>query len=121
MAHLDINDYVKPYADFSFMYDRTTEIVGPSALFQTNYPFTPDDLYRVNCSNPLLSAQEQGILCTPAQIAASTANPGSAAGLATLDIGRRNIEGGGRIERLRAHQLPYRRGRDRTVVGWPDL
>jgi outer membrane receptor protein involved in Fe transport len=96
MAHLDVNDYVKPYADFSFMYDRTTEIVGPSALFQTNYPFTPDDLYRVNCSNPLLSAQEQGILCTPAQIAASTANPSSPAGMATLDIGRRNVEGGGR-------------------------
>jgi len=96
MAHIDLNDYVKPYMDFSFMYDRTNEVVGPSALFQTNYPFTPDDLYRVNCTNPLLSAQEQGILCTPAQIAASAANPGSAAGLATLDIGRRNVEGGGR-------------------------
>jgi len=97
MAHLDLNDYVKPYLDFSFMSDRTTEVDGPSALFQTSYPFTPDNLYRVNCSNPLLSAQEQGILCTPAQIAADTASPGSAAGLATLDIGRRNVEGGGRI------------------------
>jgi iron complex outermembrane receptor protein len=97
MAHLDLNDYVKPYFDFMFMYDRTNEVDGPSGLFQTNYPFTPDNLYRVNCSNPLLSAQEQGILCTPTQIAADTANPGSAAGLATLDIGRRNVEGGGRL------------------------
>jgi iron complex outermembrane receptor protein len=110
MAHLDVNDYVKPYMDFSFMYDHTTEVVGPSALFQTNYPFTPDDLYRVNCSNPLLSAQQQGILCTPAQVAASTANPGSAAGLATLDIGRRNIEGGGRLN-------DYEHTNFRMVVG----
>jgi iron complex outermembrane recepter protein len=96
MSHLTLNDYVKPYMEFTFMNDRTVTVVGPSALFQTNYPFTPDDLYRVNCSNPLLSAQQRGILCTPAQIAADTATPGTAAGLATLDIGRRNIEGGGR-------------------------
>jgi iron complex outermembrane receptor protein len=97
MSHLDINDYVKPYLDMSFMNDRTTEVVGPSALFQASYPFSPDNLYRVNCTNPLLSAQQQGLLCSPAQIAADTANPGSAAGQAALDIGRRNIEGGGRV------------------------
>jgi iron complex outermembrane receptor protein len=97
LAHLDVNEYVKPYLEFSFMNDRTTEVVGPSALFQTSYPFTPDQFYRVNCTNPLLSAQQQAILCTPAMIAADAANPGTAAGLATLDIGRRNVEGGGRI------------------------
>ncbi len=51
----------------------------------------------INCTNPLLSAQEQGILCTPAQIAADKANPGSAAGSTAVTIGRRNVEGGGRI------------------------
>jgi iron complex outermembrane recepter protein len=94
MAHIELNDYIKPYLDASFMNDRSDEIVGPSALFKTSNTFTPDNLYRVNCSNPLLSAQEQSILCTPAQIAADTASPGSALG--TLNIGRRNIEGGGR-------------------------
>jgi outer membrane receptor protein involved in Fe transport len=110
MAHIDLNDYVKPYLDFSFMNDRTVEITAPSALFQTSYPFTPDNLYRVNCSNPLLSAQEQSILCTSAQIAADSANPGTAAGLATLDIGRRNIEGGGRL-------ADYEHMNFRTVLG----
>jgi outer membrane receptor protein involved in Fe transport len=97
IAHLDINPHFNPYLEFSFMNDKTSEVSAPSALFQTSYPFTPDQFYRVNCSNPLLSAQQQSLLCTPAMIAADTANPGSAAGLATLDIGRRNVEGGGRL------------------------
>jgi iron complex outermembrane receptor protein len=96
-AHVDLNDWVKPYLEMSYMNDKTTVIVAPSALFETSNPLTGDNKYLVNCSNPLLSAQEQGILCTPAQIAADTAAPGSAAGSADIDIGRRNIEGGGRL------------------------
>ncbi len=96
-AHVDINDYFKPYMTGTFMDDRTTEIVGPSAAFKASYPFTPDNYYRVNCTNPLLSAQEQLTLCSPAMIAADAATPGvNPAGLAVVNIGRRNVEGGGR-------------------------
>ena len=45
---------------------------------------------------PLLSAQQQSLICTPAQIAGDTANPGSKGNSADIEIGRRNIEGGGR-------------------------
>jgi outer membrane receptor protein involved in Fe transport len=93
-AHLDISDALKPYLEVSFMNDRTNQVVGPSALFVGGNPYTGDNNYLVNCSNPLLSAQEQGVLCSPAQITADTANPGSAN--ADISIGRRNIEGGGR-------------------------
>ena len=95
MAHYDINDYVKPYAEFGFMEDKTTEVIAPSGLFQQN-PTDPtgNGNFNINCSNPLLSAQERSIICTPAQIAADTAVPGSAS--ANINIGRRNIEGGGR-------------------------
>jgi iron complex outermembrane receptor protein len=95
MAHYDINDYVKPYAEFMFMDDKTTEVIAPSGLFQQN-PTDPtgNGNFNVNCSNPLLSAQEASIICTPAQIAADAAHPGSAS--ANINIGRRNIEGGGR-------------------------
>ena len=48
----------------------------------------------MNCSNPLLSAQEAAILCTPQQIQADLLNPGSVS--ANVNIGRRNTEGGGR-------------------------
>jgi hypothetical protein len=58
-------------------------------------PIRPNGNFNVNCSNPLLSAQQAAIICTPAQIAADQANPGSAS--ANVNIGRRNVEGGDRI------------------------
>jgi iron complex outermembrane receptor protein len=100
MAHVDVNDWFKPYLEVSFMNDKTSFVVGPSALFTSSNTFAPPGLavntnYFVNCSNPLLSAQQRALLCTPAQVAADTASPGSAQ--AELVIGRRNIEGGGRL------------------------
>jgi iron complex outermembrane recepter protein len=97
MAHEEITDWFQPYAEFFFMDDKTHEQVAPAALFKDSNPLDPTGAgdYYVNCSNPLLSAQERGILCTPAQIAADTANPGS--GTAQVRIGRRNVEGGDRF------------------------
>ena len=97
LAHEEINDYFQPYAELYFMDDRTHTAIAASALFKDSNPLDPAGAgdYYINCSNPLLSAQQQGILCTPAQIAADTANPGSA--LAMVRIGRRNVEGGDRF------------------------
>lgn len=97
MAHLDLNDAVKPYLTFSFMNDRTDEQVGPSGLFGGGNTTTSDGNELINCSNPFLSAQEASIICTPAQIAGDKANPGSAGNSADVEIGRRNTEGGGRL------------------------
>ena len=74
-----------------------SKYIAPAALFRDSNPLDPTGKgdYFINCSNPLLSAQERTTLCTPAQIAADTANPGSAT--AQVRIGRRNIEGGGRF------------------------
>ncbi len=96
LAHDDISDYFKPYAELFFMDDKTHQQTAPAALFKDANPLDPTGAgdYFINCSNPLLSAQQQGILCTPAQIAADTAHPGSAS--AQVEIGRRNIEGGPR-------------------------
>jgi iron complex outermembrane recepter protein len=109
-AHYDINDYVKPYAEFAFTNDRTHQQIAPAALFRDSNPndnaYTSN--YLVNCSNPLLSAQQAAILCTPGQIAADAANPGSVS--ADTRIGRRNIEGGGRSS-------DYEHTNFRTVIG----
>ncbi|HVO44972.1 MAG TPA: TonB-dependent receptor, partial [Steroidobacteraceae bacterium] len=96
-AHVDISEHARPYAEFGFMNDRTNQVIAPSGLFRGANPLDPtlNGNYNVNCSNPLLSAQEAAILCTPAQIAADAAAPGSVS--ANVEIGRRNIEGGGRI------------------------
>jgi iron complex outermembrane recepter protein len=97
LGHLDLNDAIKPYMTFSFMNDRTDEQTGPSGLFGTADPAHVGGFELVNCGNPLLSAQEASIICTPAQIAGDKANPGSPGNSAAVEIARRNIEGGGRV------------------------
>jgi outer membrane receptor protein involved in Fe transport len=96
LSHIDINDSVKPYLDFSFMNDKSTTETAPSGLFYPAGNTTTASLdgvggqNLVNCNNPLLSAQELGILCS---------NPITINGIqqGVVDIGRRNIEGGPRI------------------------
>jgi iron complex outermembrane receptor protein len=96
LAHVDLNDHFKPYAEFSYMNDRTNQKIAPSALFRQSNPLDPtgNNSYNVNCSNPLLSTQQALLLCTQAQIDADRLAPGSVT--ANVDIGRRNIEGGAR-------------------------
>ena len=62
MAHDDINDYFKPYAELFFMDDKTHQQVAPAALFKDSNPLDPTGAgdYYINCSNPLLSAQQRG-------------------------------------------------------------
>jgi iron complex outermembrane recepter protein len=98
MAHDQITEGFQPYMQFFFMDDKTHQVVAPAALFKDANPLdaTGAGDYYVNCSNPLLSAQQRSILCTTAQIANDTARPGSAGNSAQIEIGRRNIEGGGR-------------------------
>ena len=95
LAHVDLSPAATPYFEFSFMDDQSGQQLAPSALFPLDNHLTADGTYRVNCSNPLLSAQEATILCTPAEIAADTAHPGAVS--ADVDIGRRNIEGRPRL------------------------
>ena len=109
MAHMDLNDYVKPYAEFGFMNDRTHQQIAPAALFRGSNPNDPLSLnYNINCSNPLLSAQQAAILCSAADIAADLASPGSKT--ANVEIGRRNVEGGQRYS-------DYEHGNYRAVLG----
>jgi outer membrane receptor protein involved in Fe transport len=99
-SHYDLNDYVKPFLDFSFMRDVTTSDIGPSAAFLGGNPGDPtgNGGLLINCTptNPLLSAQQNAVLCgNPAN---GLAVYPSANGDTAVDIylGRRNIEGGPR-------------------------
>lgn len=95
LGHLELGHAARAYLELTYMHDRTRTAIAPSGLFIGENPVTADGGYLVNCSNPLLSAQQAAILCTPAQIAADQALPGSVS--ADVLIGRRNIEGGDRI------------------------
>jgi len=108
MANVEVNEQFKPYFQFTFMDDRTHQEVAPTALFRGANVIGDTGNYAINCSNPLLSAQQRSAICTPAQIAADTLVPGSAS--ADVEIGRRNIEGGART-------YDYQHTNYRAVVG----
>jgi len=89
-AHYDVNSWVKPYVEFSFLDDRSFTQIAPDAIFQGSNIFNADGSgnWLVNCDNPLLSAQEVSVFCT--------AHGRSGAQNTELNIGRRVIENGPR-------------------------
>jgi outer membrane receptor protein involved in Fe transport len=81
MGHYELTDYADVYTQLMFTdYKSIAQIAPGGNFFNSN---------SVNCANPFLSAQQQGILgCSAADIAANNS--------ATLYVARRNVEGGGR-------------------------
>jgi outer membrane receptor protein involved in Fe transport len=87
-AHLDLHPQVRAYTEIGFHDNHTDAVIAPSGIF-----LTPQTIF---FENPLLSADWR------AQIAAHQAGPFTATGnTATILIGRRNIEGGGRDDDIR--------------------
>ena len=87
MANYEANRHFKLYSDFGFMIDRANVQIAPTGLFLGSGN-SANGGFLVNCNNPFLSAQQASTFCTPAQIAAGDS--------VDINIGRRNIEGGGR-------------------------
>ena len=114
-ANYEISPAIKPYLEFMFMDDRTTAQIAPSGdFFNTN---------TLNCDNPLLSAQQSGLICNKVNLITGfigttplvqgtnpdpTAPPivridpitGRPYNLAAFTLGRRNVEGGPRQDDL---------------------
>ncbi len=80
-GHYDINDKVEAYAEVGFTTNEMVDQIAPSGIFggQTD---------TINCDNPFLSAELLDIICTN--------NGFSGSDNAPVNIGRRNVEGGGR-------------------------
>lgn len=89
-ANYKVNDHAELYADFNYMNDRANVQIAPSGLF-VGAGASPTAGYAVNCDNPFLSAQQRGVIGCTAALTAS-------GGTVDLTIGRRNIEGGGRVQ-----------------------
>jgi outer membrane receptor protein involved in Fe transport len=102
--HYDVNDYASVYTETMFARNTSTAQYGPSGAFAfTAYPLQPD--------NPLLTAQEVATIFTPANVAANhLAFPNTPAGAVTMYVGRRNVEGGGRLDQYTSSSI-------RQVVG----
>jgi outer membrane receptor protein involved in Fe transport len=74
-SHDQIAPWADIYADFGFLNDKTVEQLGPGGLFEGG---GPAGHVVVNCNNPFLSGQEQGIFgCNdPAFVGTNGAGPG---------------------------------------------
>jgi outer membrane receptor protein involved in Fe transport len=81
-AHYRFNEKVAPYAELQFIDDRSDAQIAPSGNFFNTTT--------INCDNPMMSAQQRSLVC-------GTQTSGST----SLFIGRRNVEGGNRTEKLR--------------------
>jgi iron complex outermembrane recepter protein len=92
-AHYDFSDKATVYTEFMFMDDRTVAQIAPSGAFFGSGPGQPPFFgrYAVNCNSPLLTPSAVDAFC-----GGNTAGPD-----ALVDIGRRNVEGGGRRDDLR--------------------
>jgi iron complex outermembrane receptor protein len=117
-GHYDESKELEIYANFMFADDDSVAQIAPSGLFPGSGT-QPDFTVYVNCSNPLLTAQENETLCgqLPKDVLvtangrsfwngagnapALSGNPFGAAGQADLLIARRDFEGGDRTFSLR--------------------
>jgi iron complex outermembrane receptor protein len=100
-ANYEINDSLKPYLEVMFMDDRSVAQIAPSGdFFNTT---------TINCDNPLLSAQQRAIVCSPANLVNNNPAPGPDVFIdqngnpynkGVLYAARRNVEGGGRRDDL---------------------
>jgi len=112
-AHYQENKQLDLYSSFMFADDHTVAQIAPSGLFLGSGTVS-GFAQEINCGNPLMTAQENQLLCgTPgsAQVTVIRANGqpftywGGQANLvpgqAFLEIGRRDIEGGDRQDDLR--------------------
>jgi iron complex outermembrane receptor protein len=83
-GHYEVSPAFVPYLEVMYMDDRTVAQLAPSGIF--------GQIFQINCNNPLLSASQVSTIC--GADAGTTATKG-------VSIGKRNVEGGGRLDDLR--------------------
>lgn len=84
LASYELHEYATVYTDFGFTRNVTDAQIAPTATF--------GEVAEINCNNPFLSAELLEVICT---------NRGfSGDDLASVQINRRFVEGGGRNSRI---------------------
>jgi iron complex outermembrane recepter protein len=95
-VHYNINENAQVYSETMWSNIETIAQYGPSADF-----FSPAN---ISCSDPLLTAQELATLCNPTNLAENqnyangVLHLGLPPGVVHLYIGRRDVEGGPRVD-----------------------
>jgi iron complex outermembrane receptor protein len=104
--HYDINDYASVYTETMYARNSSTAQYGPSGAFA----FQP---YVLQQDNPLLTPEQVATIFTPTNIAANHAafsNLGLLPNQVNMYVGRRNVEGGGRLDQYTSNSI-------RQVIG----
>jgi iron complex outermembrane receptor protein len=97
--HYDVSDHANVYSETMYSRNTSTAQYGPSGAFA----FTQ---FTTGCNNPLLTAQEVAAICTPANLAANQLLFGGAGTTNfTMLLGRRNVEGGGRLDNYSSNAI----------------
>ena len=87
-VNYDVNSRTNVYGEFMFAKNTSVAQIAPSGDF-----FRPAF---IPCNDPLLTASERSIICSPANLAAQRPAGGPTPTGINMIIGRRNVEGGGR-------------------------
>jgi iron complex outermembrane receptor protein len=91
-VHYNINGNTQAYSETMLEDISTTAQYGPSADFFS--------AANISCADPLLTAQEKSVLCSPTNYTANqAAYPATPAGSVHIYIGRRDVEGGPRVDK----------------------
>jgi iron complex outermembrane recepter protein len=101
----DVNDHVNVYSEFMFARNTSSADYGPSGLFAFGTPTISCDPSGAPGYNPLLTAGERSILCSPANIAANQATYGGTGNNITLYLARRSVESGPRVDNYSSNSI----------------
>lgn len=102
-ASYEAMDFFKPYAEFMFMDDRSLAQIAESGTFFA-------DQINIRCDSPLLTPQQGAELCASIDGQTGAGDDPVPDGIVPIFIGKRNVEGGPRVDDLRHTAF-------RTVVG----
>ncbi|PHR60605.1 MAG: hypothetical protein COA47_07545 [Robiginitomaculum sp.] len=93
-GNYDITDNINAYMDFGFTQSNSPQQIAPSAAFGSS-------INRINCDNPLLSAELLARICgvdTGGGVFSRDVADGTTDGFAPAEIRRRFVEGGPRTD-----------------------
>ena len=92
LGHYEINANVEAYAEFGFNKSNSPQVIAPSAAFGSS-------INRVNCDNPLFSAEQLALFCgTQDPTTGLFSRDLDGDGYVQTEVRRRFIEGGGRTD-----------------------
>ncbi|TLY95439.1 MAG: TonB-dependent receptor [Gammaproteobacteria bacterium] len=97
-VHYDASEHASVYSETMYARNTSTAQYGPSGAFA----FTQ---FQTACNNPLLTAQQVSLICTPSNLAENQALFGGSGTQFTMLVGRRNVEGGGRQDNYSSNSI----------------